>query len=94
MLVTVKSAKDLPAADSNGLSDPYAKVKIGEESRKTTIQYDTLSPSWNEKFEFIKVSKGLSSAARKSFVTCCTAQQVIECSAPLSALWSSTAEKS
>ena len=57
MLLTLKSAKDLPAADSNGLSDPYAKISVGDETKKSAIQYDTLSPTWNEKFEFIKVSE-------------------------------------
>ena len=56
VLIHLKEAKDLPAADSNGLSDPYAVLKLGKESKKSMIQYDTLSPAWNEKFEFVKVS--------------------------------------
>jgi hypothetical protein len=55
VLIHLKEAKDLPAADSNGLSDPYAILKLGKESKKSLIQYDTLSPMWNEKFEFVKV---------------------------------------
>ncbi len=51
----LKEAKDLPAADGNGLSDPYAVLKLGKESKKSMIQYDTLNPQWNEKFEFVKV---------------------------------------
>ena len=54
VLVTLKEGKNLPAADSNGLSDPYAMLKLGKESKKSMIQYDTLSPLWQEKFEFVK----------------------------------------
>ena len=59
MLVTLKSAKDLPAADSNGLSDPYALLTLAGRTKKSTIIYDSLSPEWNEKFEFIKVCTAL-----------------------------------
>ncbi len=55
LLITLKEAKNLPAADSNGLSDPYAKVKLGKDHRKSMIQYDTLNPVWSEKFDFVKV---------------------------------------
>ena len=55
VLIHLKGAKGLPAADSNGLSDPYAVLKLGKESKKSMIQYDTLNPMWNEKFEFVKV---------------------------------------
>jgi len=55
VLIHIKEAKNLPAADNNGLSDPYAVLKLGKESKRTVIQYDTLSPLWNEKFEFVKV---------------------------------------
>ena len=55
-MVTLKEAKNLPAADSNGLSDPYAVLKLGKETRQSMIQYDTLNPQWSEKFDFVKVS--------------------------------------
>lgn len=54
LLVTLKEAKNLPAADSNGLSDPYAVLKLGKEKRQSMIQYDTLNPVWSEKFDFVK----------------------------------------
>ena len=59
LLVTLKEAKNLPAADSNGLSDPYAVLKLGKEKRQSMIQYDTLNPVWNEKFDFVKVPSHL-----------------------------------
>jgi hypothetical protein len=50
--VDVLDAQDLPAADSNGKSDPYAKFELNEqEVFKTKTQKKTLNPQWNEFFE-------------------------------------------
>ncbi|KAI5867087.1 tricalbin [Durotheca rogersii] len=50
--VDVISATDLPAADSNGKSDPYCKFELnGQDVFKTKTQKKTLNPSWNEFFE-------------------------------------------
>lgn len=49
--VDVLDAQDLPSADSNGKSDPYAKFELnGQEIFKTKVQKKTLNPSWNEVF--------------------------------------------
>jgi hypothetical protein len=49
--VDVLDAQDLPAADSNGKSDPYAKFELnGLEVFKTKTQKKTLNPAWNEFF--------------------------------------------
>lgn len=58
-------AKDLIAADSNGiyssfaiefistgLSDPYCWVEHGNEKLKTQTKKKTLNPRWDESFEF------------------------------------------
>jgi len=53
--VRVISATGIPAADGNGLSDPYAKVFHGtmlEEVRKTHVIKKTLDPEWGEQFDF------------------------------------------
>ena len=55
MLVTVKKATDLPAADGNGLSDPYVRMMLDEKKKKTHTQKKTLSPTWNEKHEWLHV---------------------------------------
>lgn len=48
----ILDAADLPAADRNGLSDPYCKLFLnGQEIYKTAVQKKTLHPSWNEFFE-------------------------------------------
>jgi hypothetical protein len=39
-------ARGLPAADSNGLSDPFVEVHLGGLSDKTEPIYNTLNPSW------------------------------------------------
>jgi hypothetical protein len=50
--VEVLDAADLPAADRNGFSDPYAKFNLnGKEIFKTKTQKKTLHPAWNEFFE-------------------------------------------
>jgi len=50
--IDVLDAQDLPAADSNGKSDPYCKFEFnGQEVFKTKVQKKTLAPAWNEFFE-------------------------------------------
>ncbi|KAI1409693.1 tricalbin [Hypoxylon sp. FL1857] len=50
--VDVLDASDLPAADSNGKSDPYCKFELnGQDVFKTKTQKKTLNPVWNEFFE-------------------------------------------
>lgn len=50
--VDVLDAQNLPAADSNGKSDPYVKFEFnGQEVFKSKTQKKTLNPTWNEFFE-------------------------------------------
>ena len=50
--VTVLDAKNLPAADSNGKSDPYVKFELNDQDvYKTKIQKKNLNPTWNESFD-------------------------------------------
>ncbi|GFN89716.1 extended synaptotagmin-like protein 2 [Plakobranchus ocellatus] len=55
--VKIVEAKDLIAADfklvGKGTSDPYAVVKVGAKTVKTSIINNTLTPVWNETFELI-----------------------------------------
>ncbi|KAK1755142.1 tricalbin-3 [Echria macrotheca] len=56
--VDVLDAQDLPAADSNGKSDPYVKFELnGQEVFKTKTQKKTLNPAWNEFFEILVPSR-------------------------------------
>ncbi|ODV97927.1 hypothetical protein PACTADRAFT_47760 [Pachysolen tannophilus NRRL Y-2460] len=51
LTVTVVSASDLPAADSNGKSDPYVKLFLNNEEQeffKTKTIKKTLNPTFNE----------------------------------------------
>ncbi|KAK7066884.1 Protein kinase C conserved region 2 (CalB) [Halocaridina rubra] len=41
-------ARSLIASDSSGLSDPFARVIIGEHCRTTQVIDETLSPTWDE----------------------------------------------
>ena len=56
LLIRVVEARDLMAADLNGKSDPYVKIKdvpglVGK-GAKTQVIKKTLNPTWNEDFEF------------------------------------------
>ena len=50
--VKVKEAKGIPAADSNGKSDPYVVLTINAQKKKTKIIEKTLEPKWYEEFRF------------------------------------------
>ena len=50
--VHVYQAQDLPAADANGLCDPYIKLSIGGREQRTTIQYETRFPHWQQTIVF------------------------------------------
>lgn len=49
LYIDVIEAKDVPAMDSNGLSDPYIKLSMKERhgKKKTSVQYEALTPYWN-----------------------------------------------
>lgn len=54
--MTVVKGVDLVPKDSNGKSDPYVKLRIGESSsarrgdqvKSTKVIYENLNPYWNE----------------------------------------------
>ena len=51
--VSVVSCAELLAADSNGLSDPYVKLKMGANGnpRKTKVMAKTLNPVFAQTFQ-------------------------------------------
>ena len=59
VLVTLKHAKNVPAADPNGLSDPYAILKLNNKTEKSVAQLRTLDPVWEEKYTWTHVSHAL-----------------------------------
>ncbi|CAJ0578478.1 unnamed protein product, partial [Mesorhabditis spiculigera] len=55
LAVTVIEARDLPAMDSNGMSDPYVKLYLMPEKKQkfqTKFIRNTLNPVYNEVFYF------------------------------------------
>ena len=50
--VIVHEAKKLIAADRGGTSDPYCFIKVEKQEFKTEIVKKSLSPVWNETFDF------------------------------------------
>eukprot|EP00010_Vexillifera_abyssalis_P009306 CAMPEP_0201545770 /NCGR_PEP_ID=MMETSP0173_2-20130828/2197_1 /ASSEMBLY_ACC=CAM_ASM_000268 /TAXON_ID=218659 /ORGANISM="Vexillifera sp., Strain DIVA3 564/2" /LENGTH=645 /DNA_ID=CAMNT_0047954261 /DNA_START=29 /DNA_END=1966 /DNA_ORIENTATION=- len=51
--MNVMCAKNLPAADSGGTSDPYAIVKIEKKQYKTETISKNCNPEWNEQWTWI-----------------------------------------
>jgi len=45
-------ARNLPAMDFGGTSDPYVVVTFENKTKKTSTQFKTLQPAWNETLYF------------------------------------------
>ena len=57
LVVHIVGGAGLLSADSNGLSDPYVKVRLpkvggGEHKKETKVIKKTLAPLWDERFYF------------------------------------------
>lgn len=52
LVVRVIEARDLPAMDLNGLSDPYVRLQLGKHRTRTKVVKKCLTPSWGEEFSF------------------------------------------
>jgi Ca2+-dependent lipid-binding protein len=50
VIVHLREAKDLLAADRGGTSDPYATLQIDNQEYKSKVQRKTLKPKWRETF--------------------------------------------
>ena len=50
--IVLEGATDLISADANGLSDPYARISLGDVRHKSKVAKRTLSPVWGETFAF------------------------------------------
>ena len=48
----VYMSKELIAAESSGMSDPYVTLTLGEKTLKTTVKHNTMNGVWNEPLEF------------------------------------------
>ncbi|CAM8890299.1 unnamed protein product [Rhodiola kirilowii] len=52
LVVRVIEARNLPAMDLNGLSDPYVRLQLGRQRSRTKVVKKCLTPSWGEEFNF------------------------------------------
>lgn len=52
LLVRVIEARNLPAMDLNGFSDPYVKLQLGKQKGRTKVVKKNLNPQWGEEFGF------------------------------------------
>ena len=55
MRAYVYQARDLLAGDSNGLSDPFARVVLLNQSQATEKLDKTLCPTWDQSLIFEKI---------------------------------------
>ena len=65
LMLRVVSAKGLPAMDTglmdSGLSDPFVRIRVGEESLTTPVIKRNLDPVWNESFQLALSAETLAS---------------------------------
>ena len=52
MRVVLVHGRDLLSADRNGLSDPYAILRLNGKKKKSKKVMKTLNPDWHQEFEF------------------------------------------
>ncbi|KAG2684549.1 hypothetical protein I3760_10G082200 [Carya illinoinensis] len=50
--VRVIEARNLPAMDLNGFSDPYVRLQLGKQKVRTKVVKKSLNPQWGEEFGF------------------------------------------
>lgn len=48
----VIEARDIPAMDLNGSSDPYVRLQLGKQRSRTKVVKKSLNPTWDEEFIF------------------------------------------
>lgn len=52
LTITVVEGRNLPVMDPTGKSDPYCIVRAGNQEQRTSVQYSTVAPMWNETLQF------------------------------------------
>lgn len=52
LLVHIIEARNLLAKDSNGFSDPFVVLQLGNQKFRTKVIDMSLNPTWDEKFSF------------------------------------------
>ncbi|KAF4074517.1 hypothetical protein AMELA_G00240210 [Ameiurus melas] len=50
--ISLIEGRNLQPMDANGLSDPYAKFRMGHQKYKSKTIHKTLNPQWREQFDF------------------------------------------
>ncbi|XP_053509969.1 multiple C2 and transmembrane domain-containing protein 1 isoform X1 [Ictalurus furcatus] len=56
--ISLIEGRNLQPMDANGLSDPYAKFRMGHQKYKSKTIHKTLNPQWREQFDFHLYDEG------------------------------------
>ncbi|KAL9236557.1 hypothetical protein vseg_011211 [Gypsophila vaccaria] len=52
LVVKVIEARNIPAMDLNGLSDPYVRLQVGKQRYRSKVIKKCLNPYWGDQFDF------------------------------------------
>ena len=55
IIAVIYMSKGLVAAESNGTSDPFVTLTLGEKTQKTTVKQNTMNGVWNELLIFDRI---------------------------------------
>ncbi|XP_046697636.1 multiple C2 and transmembrane domain-containing protein 1 isoform X4 [Silurus meridionalis] len=56
--ISLIEGRNLQPMDTNGLSDPYVKFRMGHQKYKSKIIHKSLNPQWREQFDFHLYDEG------------------------------------
>ena len=70
IIAVIYMSRYLIAADSNGTSDPFVVLTIGEQTKKTSVKHNTTNGIWNEKLEFTNIPFDLADKATWPIFLC------------------------
>ena len=59
IIAVIYMSKGLVAAESNGTSDPFVSLTLGNQTKKTSVKNNTMNGVWNELLEFTDITMDL-----------------------------------
>lgn len=73
LTITVVEGRNLSVMDPTGKSDPYCIVIVGNQEKRTAVQYNTIAPVWHEtlQFEVSGVPQLMQNESIENAMNCC-----------------------